>query len=190
VAGEDEIMSEGKRLTRRSLLMALGFAFNGIVGVAITIPVIGYLLSPVKKKNAYNKWISLGKVDQFPEGETRLAEFLNPFERPQDGETAKTPCWVRRLSADKFQVFAINCAHLGCPVRWFPQSELFMCPCHGGVYYANGDRASGPPERGLFTYDYKVEKGELHIYTGLMPTLADQARLVNISGKGNSPCLG
>ena len=60
---------------------------------------------------------------------------------------------------DQFQVFAINCAHLGCPVRWFPQSQLFMCPCHGGVYYADGSRASGPPERGLFTYDYQMVGG-------------------------------
>jgi Rieske Fe-S protein len=65
-----------------------------------------------------------------------------------------------------------------------------MCPCHGGVYYADGDRASGPPERGLFTYDYKIVNGELQINAGQMPTLADQAKLVNIAGKGNSPCLG
>ncbi|QNI32044.1 Rieske 2Fe-2S domain-containing protein [Alloacidobacterium dinghuense] len=183
-------MSEEKGVTRRSLLMGIGIAFNAIVGVAIAVPVIGYLLSPVKKKSAYNQWISLGKLDQFPEGQTRLADFVNPFKRAQDGETANTPCWVRRVSTDQFQVFAINCAHLGCPVRWFPQSELFMCPCHGGVYYADGARASGPPERGLFTYEYKVEKGELHINAGLMPTLADQSKLVVIDGKGKSPCLG
>lgn len=183
-------MSEGKPVTRRWLLTGIGIAFNAVVGAAIAVPVIGYLLSPIKKKGAYYQWISLGKLDQFPEGQTRLADFVNPFVRPQDGETAKTPCWVRRVGADKFQVFAINCAHLGCPVRWFPQSELFMCPCHGGVYYADGARASGPPERGLFTYDYKVVNGELHINAGQMPTLADQAKLVTITGKGKSPCLG
>ncbi|HYK35901.1 ubiquinol-cytochrome c reductase iron-sulfur subunit [Alloacidobacterium sp.] len=179
-------MSEKKQVTRRTVLMAIGFAFNAVVGAAIAIPVIGYVLSPIKKKSAYLKWISLGALDQFPEGQTRLATFVNPFEQPQDGETAKTPCWVRHVSGDTFQVFAINCAHLGCPVRWFPQSELFMCPCHGGVYYADGERASGPPERGLFTYNYKIVKGELHINAGQMPTLADQAML----GKGKSPCLG
>ena len=183
-------MSEEKSVTRRWLLVGIGVAFNAVVGAAIAVPVIGYLLSPVKKKGVYYKWISLGKLDQFPQGQTRLADFVNPFERPQDGETARTPCWVRRVSADNFQVFAIDCAHLGCPVRWFPQSELFMCPCHGGVYYADGARASGPPERGLFTYQYKVENGELHINAGQMPTLADQARLVTITGKGKSPCLG
>ena len=34
-----------------------------------------------------------------------------------------------------------------------------MCPCHGGVYYADGSRASGPPPRGLYEYEYKVEGG-------------------------------
>src|SRR5215475_10904799 len=101
-ADEDESMSEGKAVTRRSLLMGIGIAFNAIVGAAIAVPVIGYLLSPIKKKGAYYQWISLGKLDEFPEGQTRLAQFVNPFERPQDGETAKTPCWVRRLSTDKF----------------------------------------------------------------------------------------
>ncbi len=175
-------MSDEKGVTRRSLLLTIGIALNGIIAAAIAMPVIGYLLSPIKKKTAYNQWISLGSLSQFPEGQTRLADFVNPFKRPQDGETAKTPCWVRHVSADKFQVFAINCAHLGCPVRWFPQSALFMCPCHGGVYYADGERASGPPERGMFQYDYKVVGGELHINAGLMPTLAEL--------KGKSPCLG
>ena len=91
-------------------------------------------------------------LGQFPEGQTRLATYRNPVANPSDGETANIPCWVRRVEGEKFQVFAINCAHLGCPVRWFPQSGLFMCPCHGGAYYADGSRASGPPERGLFEY--------------------------------------
>jgi Rieske Fe-S protein len=179
-------MSEGNWFTRRSVLLKIGILFNGIVGVAIATPVVGYVLSPIKKKGAYNSWISLGGLDQFPEGQTRLAEFESPSKHPQDGETSKTPCWVRRVSGTTFQVFAINCAHLGCPVRWFPQSELFMCPCHGGAYYADGARASGPPERGLFEYEYKVVGNELHISAGQMPTLANQASL----GKEKSPCLG
>jgi hypothetical protein len=82
---------------------------------------------------------------------------------------------VRRASGDTFQVFAINCAHLGCPVRWFAQSKLFLCPCHGGAYYADGSRASGPPERGLFEYDHKIVANALMIKVGKMPTLAQQA---------------
>ncbi len=179
-------MSEDKWFTRRSVLLKIGILFNGIVGVAIATPVVGYLLSPIKKKGAYNSWISLGGLDQFPEGQTRFAEFESPSRHPQDGETSKTPCWVRRVRGNTFQVFAINCAHLGCPVRWFPQSELFMCPCHGGAYYADGARASGPPERGLFEYEYKVVSNELHISAGQMPTLANQASV----RKEKCPCVG
>jgi menaquinol-cytochrome c reductase iron-sulfur subunit len=89
--------------------------------------------------------------------------------------TAKTACWVRRVSASEFQVFAVNCAHLGCPVRWFAESKLFMCPCHGGAYYEDGSRAAGPPERGLFTYQTRLEADLLLIHAGDMPTLATQA---------------
>lgn len=179
-------MGEETKVTRRSLLLKIGIAFNGIVLLAIATPVIGYLLSPLKRRSSYNQWISLGNLNQFPVGQTRLAEFINPFQQVADGDTKKTPCWVRRISEDKFQVFAVNCAHLGCPVRWFPQSSLFLCPCHGGAYYADGSRASGPPERALFEFQYKVENGELHIQAGQMPTLANEALL----RKGKAPCLG
>ncbi len=136
------------------MLAKIGILFNGLVGIILAVPIVGYILSPVirERKQGYDSWLSLGPLDRFPEGETRLATYRNPVVDPSDGQTANIPCWVRHVDGEKFQVFAINCAHLGCPVRWFPQSGLFMCPCHGGVYYSDGSRASGPPERGLFEY--------------------------------------
>ena len=91
------------------------------------------------------------------------------FEKQRRLFELKRSGWERQIGR-QFQIFAINCAHLGCPVRWFPQSNLFMCPCHGGAYYADGARASGPPERGLFEYRYKVEGDTLFIEAGAMPT--------------------
>lgn len=188
---EQPRVEEKLSVSRRWLLLRLGIAFNGVVGLALATPVIRYLLSSVKPDSAYKSWITLGPIEDFPLGETRLATFVNPFRRSWDGETAGVACYVRRIATNQFQVFAVNCAHLGCPVRWFPQSKLFMCPCHGGAYYADGARASGPPERGLFTYDYKIANGQLQIDAGQMPTLSNSAKLVTISGrKGNSPCAG
>ncbi len=171
---------------RRWILMTIGVALNGAVALLIATPVVGYLLGPIRKNGRYDAWIDLGDLNQYPVGQTRLATFLNPNSEPWDGDTAKTACWVRRTAAQQFQVFAINCAHLGCPVRWFPQSELFMCPCHGGVYYADGSRAAGPPPRGMFEYTYKVQNGKLMIEGGQMPTLSTSAAL----RKGSSPCIG
>jgi menaquinol-cytochrome c reductase iron-sulfur subunit len=167
-------------LTRRALLMKLGIFFNGLVALVLAVPIVRYLLSPIvrEKKGAYDAWVALGNLDQFPSGQTRLATYRNPVVNPWDGDTADIACWVRNVDGQNFQVFAINCAHLGCPVRWFPQSSLFMCPCHGGVYYQDGSRASGPPERGLFQYHYKIDGGKLLIKAGEMPTPGQASNIV------------
>jgi nitrite reductase/ring-hydroxylating ferredoxin subunit len=173
-----------KEISRRDLFVKVGALLNGLAVVVLSAPVIGYLLSPIlsARHGEYKRWISLGGLDEFPEGQTRLAQYVNPISTQWDGETDKIPCWVRRIQGESFQVFAINCAHLGCPVRWFAQSGLFMCPCHGGVYYQDGSRASGPPERGLFEYPYKIDGGKLMIEAGQLPTLSTTARLARRSG--------
>jgi menaquinol-cytochrome c reductase iron-sulfur subunit len=174
-------------ISRRNFMAAIGLMLNGAVAAALAVPVFRYLLSPARRKPAgAETWISLGPVASFPIGETRLATFRNPVVAPSDGKTADLPCWVRRVAETKFQVFAINCAHLGCPVRWFPQSNLFLCPCHGGAYYADGSRASGPPERGLFEYAHRIERGELLIQAPELPTPGPTA--MN-DGKRHLPCV-
>lgn len=178
-------------ITRRWLLLKAGIALNAAVGLVLAVPVLRYLFAPWRNDASYKSWVSLGAIDIFPVGETRLAYYKNPSADPWDGQTDNVACYVRREGASQFRVFAVNCAHLGCPVRWFPQSQLFMCPCHGGVYYADGARASGPPERGLFTYDWQIAAGELQINAGQMPTLSNTAKLVNITNaSGDRPCQG
>jgi len=175
-----EASGEEKRdLSRRDLFAKIGLILNGLAVTVLAVPVVGYLLSPIVRgeNGRYKSWVSLGELDEFPEGQTRLAKYQNPVSSSWDGDTGHIPCWVRRIQGEQFQVFAINCAHLGCPVRWFAQSGLFMCPCHGGVYYQDGSRASGPPPRGLFEYAYKVENGMLLIKAGQIPTLSTTASL-------------
>lgn len=159
--------------TRRDWLFTVGAAVNIAAGILLAIPLVGFVFSSFVQRNDPRRWISLGQLESFPERTTRIATYRNPYTRPWDGQTADIPCWVRHLQGNQFQVFAINCAHLGCPVRWFQESGLFMCPCHGGVYYEDGSRASGPPPRGLFEYDYKVENGDVWVKGGEMPTLAN-----------------
>ncbi|ADW69203.1 QcrA and Rieske domain-containing protein [Granulicella tundricola] len=175
-ASQSTSAEKAAKHTRRVFLFQLSLGLNAVVGAVLAVPILGYVLGPMFKKNgSYNSWVPLTMLDAMPVGATRLVEYLNPQRTPTDGDTDKVACWARRLSPTSYEVFAINCAHLGCPVRWFEQSQLFLCPCHGGAYYANGDRASGPPERGLFKYDVRVSAGRVYINAGEMPTLATQA---------------
>ena len=181
-------MSTENTLSRRGFFTNMAMLFNGLVATALAVPVVRFLFSSVTRGhgNAYLSWVPLGRISEFPEGETRLATFRNPYVMPTDGKTADAACWVRRIEGDQFQVFAVNCAHLGCPVRWFPQSGLFMCPCHGGAYYRDGSRASGPPERGLFEYPHKIENGLITIQAGELPTPGLSAALTGTK----RPCAG
>jgi len=157
--------------TRRNFLIKIGIALNAIAALLLSVPIIGYLAGALRTRKE-QAWIKLGALTDFPIGQTRLAKYDNPFTVPWDGETGRVPCWVRRIAEDQVQVFAINCTHLGCPVRWFPESGLFMCPCHGGVYYSDGQHAAGPPPRGLYEYEHKIDSGQLLVRGGRLPTLA------------------
>jgi Rieske Fe-S protein len=159
---------------RRAFFLWFTYATGAVATVLLGIPFVGYLLGALRKHEVH--WIGLGAPSQFPLNETRLARFQNPLGQPWDGMAAHMGVYVRNLGQDetqqdRFLVFAMNCAHLGCPVTWFPQSGLFMCPCHGGVYYENGERASGPPERGLFHCVWRVRAGQLEVQAPHLPTL-------------------
>lgn len=160
---------------RRGFFRWITYALGGLASAMVGLPLVGYILG-VKREP--DRWVDLGAVDDFETGETRLVTFDNPLRQPWDGMVAHTGVYVRREGAegpdrDKFLVFAVNCAHLGCPVEWFPQSGLFMCPCHGGVYHADGERASGPPPRGLFACPWRVRDGKLEVRAPHYPTLQD-----------------
>lgn len=161
----------GRRLFFRWLTGALGAAATAVAGV----PLVGYFLG-LKKHRV--EWVDLGHVGEFPENETRRILFDSPLRQPWDGVTAQTGVFVRYRGKDskeddQFLILSVNCAHLGCPVSWFPQSGLFMCPCHGGVYYADGERASGPPPRGMFHCVWRVRDGRLQVRAPHYPTLQD-----------------
>ena len=160
---------------RRGFFRLLTYGVGALASLVLSLPLVGYLFG--KRKQAID-WIALGPVDDFPVDETRHSTFANPLGLPWDGMVSRVGVYVRNQGKDeaqkeRFLVLAANCAHLGCPVSWFPQSGLFMCPCHGGVYYASGERASGPPPRGLFQCVWRVRGGQLEIQAPHYPTLQD-----------------
>lgn len=166
-----------RKPARRNVLLWLTGGIGAAAGTALGVPLLGFTAGVLG--HSPEEWVTLGLVADFPINETRLEVFTIKGHEPSwDGATAKAGAYVRYLGkdeagTDQFWVFAMNCTHLGCPVSWFPQSGLFMCPCHGGVYYENGDHASGPPPRGLYKMPWRVTDGKLEVVFPHLPTLQD-----------------
>jgi menaquinol-cytochrome c reductase iron-sulfur subunit len=153
---------------RRRFLGRLSIALSAVAAAIVGIPVVGFILGPLIAPEP-DVWRALGAADSFKPGETVSVSFLDPSPMEWAGVTAMTAAWLRRLESGSFIAFAVNCSHLGCPVRWLAQANLFMCPCHGGVYYADGEVAAGPPPRGLFKYPVRVRDGQVEILASAVP---------------------
>ncbi len=164
-------MAEGTRplaaeedRTRRTVLTVAMLGLMGAAGAVVSVPILAYLLSPLIHP-APNEWRSVGSIDDFPIGSTKKVEFDEPSPLPWAGQTARTAAWLRRTGPATFVAFSLNCTHLGCPVNWLEEAQLFLCPCHGGVYYADGRVAGGPPPRPLHHYQVRVQHGEVQLLT-------------------------
>lgn len=155
-------------ITRRQFLERMSIALTAWGAAIVGIPVIGFVLSPLIQKPP-QLWRAVGAADSFTVGQTVQVAFLDPSPLPWAGVSAQTAAWLRRENAAEFVAFAVNCTHLGCPVRWLRDADLFMCPCHGGVYYKDGTVAAGPPPRPLVRFDVRVQNGQVEILTRPIP---------------------
>jgi menaquinol-cytochrome c reductase iron-sulfur subunit len=142
-------------LNRRRFLSRVSLALSGLAGAVVSVPILAYLLSPLIEQEP-SDWRDVGLVENFRVGETVEVAYDDPSPLPWAGQTARTAVWLRRGSEIDFTAFSVNCTHLGCPVNWRPDAELFLCPCHGGVYYADGSVAGGPPPKPLTKVPVRV----------------------------------
>ena len=153
---------------RRRFLSRLSIGLSAAMGAVLGLPVVGFLLSPLARKSP-RVWRPVGPVEKFPAGQTVDVSFEDASPLPWAGVTANTAAWLRRVDETSFVAYTVHCTHLGCPVRWVASAQLFLCPCHGGVYYADGARAAGPPPKPLPQYPVRVRGGQVEILTSPIP---------------------
>jgi len=161
-------LSSPEEISRRRFLARFNLAVGGVGALIVALAAVGFIIAPFFQRRT-EVWRSVGKVDAYKVGETVAVEYEDAAPWPWAGVTAKSAAWLRRESADTFIAFSVNCTHLGCPVRWLAAADLFMCPCHGGVYYKDGTVAAGPPPLPLRRYPVRVQNGEVQIRTGPIP---------------------
>ncbi len=72
------------------------------------------------------------------------------------------PAVVLQTSPGQFVALSAVCTHLGCIVKWQPEKNEFLCPCHGGRFSPQGEVLGGPPPKPLEALPIKLD-GDLLI---------------------------
>ena len=160
--------ADNANIGRTEFITRLSLGIAAISAAVMAVPVVAALVAPLLERNR-TFWRTVGHIDDFPVGTTKLVNFDNADAEQYAGMLTRSAAWLRHNENDTFTAFAVNCTHLGCPVRWLPGANLFMCPCHGGVFYADGTVASGPPPRPLFQYPVRLQGDEVQILTSPLP---------------------
>jgi len=172
--------------TRTRFLEASTIGLGAAIGAIVTLPVLGFTVLP-SFTNLEETDADLGPIENFPEGTFVIASYLA---QAQQGEVSRRTSFVRynglvENPASKgrmepsFTILYSRCVHLGCPVQ--PNGPIdeeerkevdgvelrpvlaqsFGCPCHGGLYDAEGNRRAGPPVRSLDRQEYSIRDGHL-----------------------------
>ena len=164
---DDDLIKEPEN-ERRTFLIKLSLGLSFLSAAVAGVPVLAAIFAPLIEKTP-KLWRKVGDLDSFPVGTTNLVTFENASPEKWSGTNASSAAWLRRDATDKFTAFSANCTHLGCPVRWEADAHLFMCPCHGGVYYKDGSVAAGPPPKPLVQYPVRINKTAIEIQTSPIP---------------------
>jgi len=162
---------EGETVTRRRLMTGTVHISGAIAASAFLLPALGFALGPLFEKQP-DRWEDVGAVDDFP-SDTYIPRIFT--ETPGMGEAGKTTAYVRKHNPQldgpvqkpekygQFIAISTRCMHLGCPVRYTAAAQRFICPCHGGVYDALGQRTGGPPVRPLDRFYTRVVNGRVQV---------------------------
>jgi menaquinol-cytochrome c reductase iron-sulfur subunit len=158
-----------EQLSRRKFLGRVTIVAGALAGALVSLPVIGFVFGPLTRR-AGEVWQSVGAVDDFTVGETVMVTFPDAAPLAWSGQVGENVAWLQRRGEEEFVAYSHFCTHLGCPVFWLPDAKLFMCPCHGGSFYENGEVAVAPPTEPLVRFPVRLLDGQVEIRTAAVET--------------------
>jgi Rieske Fe-S protein len=155
---------EGETVTRRRFMTAVTHGAGGVAAAAFTLPALGFAIGPLFSREPFN-WQAIGKPSDFTKSQysVKVITIVQGI-----GDAGNSIAYVRLRNPkidtepeDQYNhwvALSSRCMHLGCPVRYVPAAERFICPCHGGVYDFRGEVAGGPPVRPLDRFYTRLNK--------------------------------
>jgi Rieske Fe-S protein len=142
---------------------------GALATMGFALPAVAFAIGPIFNNDTLG-WQTVGTQEMFPDDNYIPAVIVIA---PGIGEAGNSTVYIRARNPaidttppnqfNRWVAISTRCAHLGCPVRWVPASERFICPCHGGVYDLQGVRVGGPPPRPLDRFFTRLHEGYVQV---------------------------
>ena len=139
-----------------AVLGSLTATFGTLTGFAVAF------LLPAKRR-ARTQRVFLGFASSFAPGLSRV------FELPS-GDNLVVTCTASEQAKGEltFRGYSDRCPHLGCRVHYAAREDQYICPCHAGIFNADGEGISGPPaQAGQQLQSYRLERDGNSLYAAV-----------------------
>lgn len=137
-------------------------AIHGAMGATLTFILGGAILAPSFQRRT-ESWLRAAALDRVPDDEP-LPVTLRVARH--DGLTRiidRTVVYLVKTGDNQVRAMHSTCTHLGCRTSYDRDKKLILCPCHGGVYDAQGQVLAGPPPAPLPTLATRIENGHVMV---------------------------
>ena len=146
--------------TRRKFYETVIVGVQAIIGAALAIPAVAYLLGPTKAHRE-DDWVEATDTNTLTP-KTPVEVFFRKSRT--DGWkviSEKKTAWVVKMADNNIVAYGPQCTHLGCAYHWDEGKTEFICPCHNSFFGIDGKVVSGPAPRPLDRYETKIDNGKL-----------------------------
>ena len=155
--------SSSHQISRRDFVKVITAFLGTLMGAAIGLPAIVYLIAPASRPSESEAWVSLGSLKDYPLGIPKLFKFTRSQVNGWEKTVNSYGVFVIRKDENQVMVLSNICTHLGCRVSWHSDVQHYVSPCHNGHFDIVGNVVSGPPPRPLDEFTTKIENGNLYI---------------------------
>ncbi len=157
-----------KEMSRRDFIKLTTAATGGVMGVALGVPIVAYLIHPALREGSKEDWINIGNLKDMEVGKPFPFTFTRTRINGWERTSSSFGGFVIRKSEtpEDLLILSSRCTHLACRVHWVDESGVFNCPCHDAQFGREGEVLNGPPPRPLDRYtDFKVDaEGNVSIF--------------------------
>jgi menaquinol-cytochrome c reductase iron-sulfur subunit len=149
-------------MPRRLFHLAVIYIAGAVMGLALAIPTLIYLLVPPRTRKQ-SDWVDAGDISQLTPGAPVEMSFQQSRVDGWRVLTEKRTAWVVKTTDNKVIAYGPQCTHLGCAYHWDANVQKFACPCHASFFSLQGQVLAGPAPRPLDRYLTRIQNNRLQV---------------------------